>query len=375
MSNSLRIAWKEIKTTLRNRFTFLLMIAFPIAMMTVLGFALSENFSSEPSLDRISIVVQKNVNQDELRTAWDSFEKGMAERGVNWTENLGRAESERGVTQGRYTAYLDVNDKGIRYTSRHSGGIEDNIVEGMLSAFVDRYNLAVAAFQESPELGMRLTNALSAEATPIKESSINPNRSPGSMDYYAMAMSTMIAFYAATTSTHLIQGERARKTDSRLMSSPLTKAQLFVGKVLGATLINTLFVLVVVLFSRFVFHADWGGHYGVVLALLMTEVLLSVSIGLAAGYLFKKDSSTAVMIILTQVVSFLGGAYFPLSQIGGFLGSLTWLSPLRWANHAMIEIIYNDRLTAAIQPITLNLALAALFLFISAVSLKRKEGL
>ncbi|WP_058304473.1 ABC transporter permease [Gorillibacterium timonense] len=375
MRNTLQIAWKEIKVYLRHKQTFAFMVAFPIALMMVLGFALSSSFSSQPSMGHIELLYKDTVQNAQLQQAWQSFKTGLEERGMKWEEIKPAVDGTKEVAHDRYTAYLEVSDDGIRYVNRETGGVENNIVQGMLISFADRYNLTIAAFGQSPEIGAEIVKAGMDNVPTIKESSLNPDREPGAMDYYAMAMSTMIAFYACISSNYLIRGERVRHTDIRLLSSPLSKAELFAGKVIGSTVVNFILVLIVVLFSRLVFKAEWGSHYLIILAVLFTEVLFAVSLGLASSYLIKGEGGEAAMIIITQIISFLGGAYFPISELGDVFTKIAWISPIRWAHQALIDIVYNNQVSAAVLPISLNIGVSVLLLAISAVLMRRKEGL
>lgn len=375
MRNLMQIAFKEIKIYLRQKQSFAFMVAFPIALMMVLGFALANAFSTEPSMGSIKLLYKNTVQSPELREGWQGFMSGLEERGVLWTERAPGIDGATEVSRNRFTAYLEVNDGGIRLYSRDTSSVEDNIVQGMLAAFADRYNLTAAAFGLSPETGMKIASGAMASGDFIKESSLNPDRAPGSMDYYAIVMSSMIAFYACMPSSQLIRGERLRHTDIRLVSSPLSKAELFAGKVLGSTVVNFLMVIIVVLFSKLVFQADWGSHTWPVLAVLFSEVLLAVSTGLGASYLIRGEGGQAAVLIFTQIASFLGGAYFPVSEMGNVFGWLTWISPLKWANDALFHIIYSDQTNAMILPIALNIGFAVLLLAISGLFMKRREGL
>jgi len=376
MRNVFQVALKEIKTYVRHKQSFALMVAFPIVLMAVLGFALTNAFSAEPSMGEIKLLYTDTIQSPELKQGWESFRKGLEERGAVWTELKPGVDAAKEVSQNRVTAYLEVSDSGIRAHIRDGAGVEENIVEGMLTAFADRYNLASAAFKQSPQTGMKLAAALAnPQEAAIKETSLNPDRIPGSMDYYALVMSTMIAFYACLPSSQLIRGERQRHTDIRLVSSPLRKGELFAGKVLGSTAVNFLMVVIVVLFSKLVFHAEWGSHPAAVLAVLFTEVLVAVSVGLGASYLIKGEGGRPALMIFTQIASFLGGAYFPVPLMNGFLGAMTLISPLKWANDGLIDVIYNGNVGAAALPVLLNIGFAVLLLAVSALFMKRREGL
>ena len=118
------------------------------------------------------------------------------------------------------------------------------------------------------------------------------------MDYYAVVMTTMIALYAAMGASFLIRGERIRKTGDRLIAAPISKAEIFIGKVLGSLVANALCLLLVVLFSKFVFQANWGDHIGIIFIILLTEVFLAISFGLGIGYITKTGKASQRLLWL-----------------------------------------------------------------------------
>ncbi|WP_138495876.1 ABC transporter permease [Paenibacillus pinistramenti] len=373
--NILRIARKELLIQFRNKQTFTFMIAFPIVLILILGTALSSAFSSNISVSDLKLLYKENVQNQQLEASWQDFSQILQKEGVQLTKWEEGTDGQQAVMDGQYTAYAELNDDGIHYYGSSQQTIENNIIQGMLSVYADRYNLASAALKANPASVQTIMASVDSFGSFIKETSLNKEKQPGAIDYYAIAMSTMIALYASMSSSSLIQSERNRKTSIRLSASPATKGQIFAGKVIGATLINFVCVLVVVLFSALAFRADWGTHYVAVGLVLLTEVALAVSFGLLCGYLFKDGSGRAFLVIVIQVVSFLGGAYFPTDDATGIFKNIVLISPLRWANHALNDIIYSDRAAAALPVIGLNVALVALFLIISGLFMRRREAI
>ncbi len=183
----------------------------------------------------------------------------------------------------------------------------------------------------------------------IRELSVDANRTPGSVDYYALAMTVMVGMWAAMGAGALIQGEVLRGTAVRLVIAPIRKSEIFVGKMLGGIISNLLCVMVIILFSKYVFKAYWGHHMGVVIAVLVSEVVMAMSLGLVSSYLLKGTASRGVISLVVQLMSFFGGAYFPIldDEGGGLMGFLVNLSPIRWANHGLTQVIYADNVSAA----------------------------
>lgn len=373
--NIWNIAVKEFKSDLRDKRTLFLMLVFPIVLMLILGSALTNAFSGGLTVDEMKLLYKNEATAGELAQAWEGFVQAIGQEGVEAVPVTEGTDGVKEVQEDNATAYAVVRDGGIQFYGGSRHPIESNIVQGMLTAFSDRYNLAAAAYRADPKAAEQILKQAGTSSGFVHETGLEADRKPGSMDYYALVMSTMIAFYASMSASFLIRGERLRKTALRLTAAPLKKSEMFLGKVIGNTLINALCVLVVVLFSKYVFQADWGDHLGIVLLALLTEVILAISLGLAVSFIFKESSSTAVIMIVAQLASFFGGAYFPLGELTGFMHAVANASPLYWINSGMMKVIYNGDVQAALPVIGLNVGIAAILLVFSAITIRRREAL
>ncbi len=371
MLNIVNIFLKELKQTFRDFRMFVFMIAFPIVFMLVLGMALSNAFStSKISIDNIH-VLYKNLGNNQLAQSFETLKKETAKSGIQFKEATGNVDGKKAVKQNNVDGYVEISNNGIKLYESDRNSIEGNIIQGMLTAFVDKYNVAMSVAKVDPsKVNMVLASNHSKQY--IKETSLHAAKSPGAMDYYAIAMTAMIAFYAALNGTSLMNTEIARKTGDRLLVSPARKSEIFLGKVLGSITINFIFIVIVVLFSKFVFKANWGDHLGVIFLVLLTEVLMAVSFGLGVSYITKTGGAarTIVMIVI-QIASFIGGAYFKID----YAGNIPKLSPLSWVIEGITKVIYANDLGAAIPSIILNIGITLIMMLIAVVSFQRREGL
>jgi len=178
------------------------------------------------------------------------------------------------------------------------------------------------------------------------------------------------------SASSLIVSERVRRTADRLIAAPVRKSEIFIGKVLGSLVSNGLSIILVILFSKLLFNANWGSHLGLVFLVLLTEVVFAVSLGIGVSFLTKTSTASQVIIMLfVQLASFFGGAYFKIVNPEGIFKFITDLSPLTWMNSAMTKIIYANDFAAAIPAISINLIGSFLFLLVAIISLQRREGL
>jgi ABC-2 type transport system permease protein len=347
------------------------MLAFPVVLMLVLGTALSNTFTTSLPVDDIDVLYRDTTQGEYFQRFMTETEKS----GVHFKKATENIDGEKEVKQGTYDGYVEVSDDGIELYLNNGSSIEGNILQGMLASFVGQYNIASEIIKVAPE---KLESAFTREkpADFIKETSLLADKQPGSMDYYAMVITTMIVLYGAMSSSSLIVSERVRKTADRLIASPVRKSEIFIGKVLGSLVSNSICIMLVILFSKLIFKANWGEHLGLVFLVLLTEVVFAVSLGIGVSFLTKTSAGPRVIIMLfVQLSSFFGGAYFKIENPEGIFKLITDLSPLTWMNTALTKIIYTNNFSAAIPALTINLAGAFIFLLVAIISLQRREGL
>jgi ABC-2 type transport system permease protein len=372
--NIWNIALKEIKQNIRDRRTFLFMLAFPIVLMLILGTSLSNAFNHKIQVDNIR-VLYKSTAGPSITTSFEAFAKKAAKSGIHFKRTTKHMDGKREVKENNYTAYVEISDKGIQLYSSEQNNIEESIVQGMLKAYADKYNVAAAVASIAPE-NVNIVMKDVQKNNFIQERTLKEAKQQSSMDYYAVAMTTMIALYGAIYASTLIRSERVRNTALRLVAAPIGKGEIFLGKILGYLFVNALCLLVVIIFSHFAFKANWGDRIGIVFILLLSEVFLALSIGLGISYMAKTpDASKMIIMVFLQLSSFFGGAYFKIENAKGILGFITNLSPLTWANQAITKIIYMNDFGSFFQAISLNLGISVLFLGIAIFIFQRREGL
>jgi ABC-2 type transport system permease protein len=364
--NILRIAGKELKV-FRDIKMLVFMLATPVLLILILGTALSGSFQAAAKIDPIRVLYAYEGADPALMAHWESFrQEAEAASDVSFEEDRDRVEANvlHQVQLGRYTGYVTIAEDGISYSGNSSRKVENGIVQGLLTSYADRAKL-VAAGVEAPDVYGKHVVTASVEAA----------RQPGGLDYFAVAVTTMIILYSALTAGQLIENERIRHTDIRLLASPVTKGEIFAGKIAGTLVINAIFVAIIIVISRTMYQADWGSHLWLVYLVLLTEIVFALSLGLGVGYCLRGNAAGSVLMLLIQAAAFLGGSYSPVADMTGMLRTLGDYSPLHWTNSAILNIIYADNLQAALPAMLLNLGCSVLLLTLAVVLMRRREGL
>ncbi|WP_127592638.1 ABC transporter permease [Paenibacillus lautus] len=371
--NVLRIALKEMKIVREVRM-LVFMLATPVLLILILGTALSNAFNGSTAIGDIRVLYHNSGAEPALMEQWETFmQESERSSGMMFEQAKEGMDGGQEVRNNRYTGYVEIGANGISYEGNSRSSIENGIVQGMLSAFTDRYRLSAEAAKMDPEYENKLL--VNDGESYVVESSIQGARQPGSLDYFAIAVTTMIILYSALTAGGLIDSERKRNTAHRLLASPVTKAEIFAGKILGTLLINAVFVIIVVLISKYMFNAYWGENPVMVFLVLLTEILFALSLGLGISYVLKGNAAGAVIMVIIQLAAFFGGGYTPVASTTGFMREAATYSPLHWSNEALLQLIYSGNGSAAMNAMMLNVGFSILLLAVAMISMRRREGL
>lgn len=363
---------KEVKQNLRNFKGMTMMVLFPIVLILVLGTALTGMFDSSSEFKEIE-VIYSNQGNGAFSQAFNSFVQKGEDMGIKFIAAQSVEQGMESVKDGKYACFIKADAGGIELTKKDRYGLRADLVESILSTFLQRYNAISAIALHDPAAVGRLARENVSQDN-VRLLSLGARKQPGAMDYYAITMLTLIIMYAALTGTYAIRDEKTSKTMNRLLASPARKYEILTGKILGTFLITLLQVSVVILFSKYLFKTYWGSHLGVVLGLVVTEVLMAVSLGIGITFILKNEMAVnSVLNLGIPVLVFLGGGYIPLNSFNKNLLLIENISPVRWMNQAVFRVIYSNDFRLVTPALAINLSLALLFILIASLSI-RKEG-
>ncbi|XID94880.1 ABC transporter permease [Paenibacillaceae bacterium WGS1546] len=369
--NVWRIAVKEIKS-FRDIRMLVFMVGTPLLFILILGTVFTNAFGGSAKVGEIRVLFVNESRDAGLNESWSRFVQEMKQTGVSLEETEDSASGKLAVSRGQYAGLVEIADDRIAFHGNSRDPAEGYLANRLLATFADRYKL------EKGAAGMALSvtePAASDQDMAVIETSLDGASQPGAMDYYAVAVTTMIILYSSLSAGLLMDKERKGKTSVRLLAAPVTKAEIFAGKIIGTMALNVLFIGIIVLISKMMFGVNWGDRPGLVFLVLISEIAFALSLGLGLSYVLKGEASNVVLMIIIQFAAFFGGSYFPVEQDGGFMSAVASYSPLQWSNDAILRIIYSDDGAAALQAMLLNGGTAIFMLLLAGVMMRKREGL
>ncbi|MCA9947116.1 MAG: ABC transporter permease, partial [Anaerolineales bacterium] len=177
-------------------------------------------------------------------------------------------------------------------------------------------------------------------------------------------MMAMFATFTMVGGAVVLLEERQNGTLRRLLVMPIRKSTIMVGKLLGILLSGLVQMVILILFGALVFGIPWG-NAPLALGIMVLSFALAIT---ALGLMFAALSRTlaqanALGTIVVLSISALGGAWWPLDIVPGWMQTLGGLSPISWAMDGFHDIITRGLgVTAVLPEAGILLAFAAVFL-------------
>jgi ABC-2 type transport system permease protein len=215
--------------------------------------------------------------------------------------------------------------------------------------------LASTAWDQPP-----LTVTVEQSGTPAEneeESPINAflQSSPG--------MIVQFAIFGLNTSAMVLVLERKSRTLQRMLTTPITRAEVIAGHVLAMFTVVFLQQALLVAAGQLAFGVDYMREPLATLLVMVTLGLWTASLGLLVGAISKSEDQVIMWALIAMFVfAAMGGAWFPLDITGQTFSTIGHLMPTAWAMDGFQNIVMRGLgLESVLLPAGIVLAYAVVF--------------
>ena len=176
-------------------------------------------------------------------------------------------------------------------------------------------------------------------------------------------MGSMYVMFTVLAGMAVLIRERNQWTLQRLTALPITRAQILGGKVLTYVTLGMIQYLIVFGVGLLV-GLDFGNQPLLLLPIMIAFVLCTTALAFAvAPWVTSEIQAHSVARLLSLSLAPLGGAWWPIDIVPGFMRTIGHLSPVAWAMDAFHDIMwYNGGLTEILPEVGVLLG-AAVVLF------------
>ncbi len=414
----LTITLKDTLLRFRDRNALLLMLAAPLLIGLIMGAAFGGQDNGASPVYAIPVAVV-NADEGDLGATFVDILAGIEVETDSGSQPLfsltslddpqeARAQVERGDARGALilpadfsTALEDPEASAARldlYTDPTYSvspvilqGVVRRIALGFSSAALGgrlATETAIAAVQADPALQAALAGLPQALAEAqadfaarhgalnrirITQETVGVAQEFDIMGYFMPSMAIFFLMFAVFGGVRSILEEEKQGTLPRLMTAPVGRAAILLGKLGGTLLTGLLQMAVLVLVSALLFGVDWGAPLGVALMSLST-VIAAAGMGALLAAFSRDDNQAGILgTVVALVFAVLGGNFVPLQNAPQWMNLLSKATINRWALDGFISLALDKYPVSAILPnAAILLGMGTLFFLLALPGFKRR---
>jgi ABC-2 type transport system permease protein len=333
----LAIARKEFIQIRRDRATVYMVFIFPLMMLILYGFGIRYDVKSVP------MTVYDQDLSHESRQYVERFSESQYFRIVRFASEAG--ELERDIDRGDSRIGVIIpDDFGERLSSNREAvvqvivdGADNNtatIALNYVSSITRDYSSTIMMTQMEATL-----RRLNLAVPPLEaEPRVWFNPEMESVQFIVPGIIAIIMMIIGTVLTAVtIVKEKEQGTIEQMVSSPIKRYELMLGKVIPYAFLAYLDFLLVLIFSRLIFGVEIKGSLTLLLIVAFFYLLGVLGMGILVSTITETQiSAMLTAIILSMLPSILlSGFIFPIRQMPAVIQAVTIVVPARY----FIEIL------------------------------------
>jgi ABC-2 type transport system permease protein len=411
----LAIAWKDLRSTMRNVPALAMMLAAPLALSALLGFAFGGGQSFSIAATKVAVANLDSVpvssgpiapptpgGQTIVGILKSPQLKGILEV----TDNATAAAARRAVDDGKaqvaviipkdFTSSVhgmspSTSRASIELYENPTQGIGGSIVQSVVDQALLEFNGARAAAEAAAGVAaangrlpdQAVQNALrrfvaqsgSAAVAVVQrppELGGKKSKDVGVTGLVLAGMMVFFMFFGASNVARTIITEERAGTLSRLFTTPAPRQVILGGKFASTFLTVLAQAVIIIVAGRLFFAIDWGALDTVVLLILAAAAVAS-SLGLLVISLVRTPAQAgAIGAGVYLILALLGGNFTGTAQSGTAYALVQRFTPNGWLLVGWDRAMRGGGLADIAWPILVPLAFAVVFFVLAVFRFRRR---
>ena len=373
---------RRLKCLMKQKQCIFWTLLFPVLLATLFHFAFS-NLDGEYRIETIPTAV---VSEGSGTSRFVKIMKNAGSQGGIPLFDVKVTDKEAAIRllkEGKIKGCIMVDNEGDQDTSMRLYVKDSGVEETVLKIFLDQYNQTAAvmkSIQETNEdaLVEGLAERLSRNENYLRAADQDTRPSSASVIYF-YALIAMACMFGSTWGFNEVITLEADKSSlgARINASPVSKMRLLLSNFLAAFTIHFLCMIFLVFYQKEILKVDFGNDLGSVILVCFVGCLTAVSFGALVTILVKKGEnlSSSILTAVTMLGSFAAGLMIPEVKylIDEKIPFLSNINPAGLIADSLYSLFYYDTPERFQSKIMILAAMAAVFIFLTIVLLRRKE--
>ncbi|MBI2863338.1 MAG: ABC transporter permease [Chloroflexi bacterium] len=382
-TRTIAIAKRIVSQFLHDRRTIGLLVVVPVVLLTLLGLLFRSDTPPLPLAvadeDRGATNQTGTISLAKMLT--ESLERNKDLSIVK----LDRAALAGQVKDGKVKGGVVFGPDFSRKILAHEQPAIQIVLEGSNPAVSG--SVATALARALREAIPALLTGVAGPANPVGSITADPfkldpdyiygNESFDQLDYFApVAIGFFAFFFVFLLSSVSFLRERSQGTLERLMASPVSRAEIALGYMLGFSLFAIAQGVVLLLFAVFVIHIHYTGSLLIVFIVEIVLTVGAVNLGIFLSTFTRNELQVLQFIPMVIVPQgLLSGMFWPVGDMPVLLKEIAYVMPLTYANFALRDVMVKGLGLAEPQvlfDLAILVAFATLMLAFGALTLRRQ---
>ena len=374
---AIRIALKDLKQRMRDRSALLWGIVAPLGLAAIfsllfgpitefnVSFAVADLDGGEVSAAFVQQL--EALDAEEVLTLEEASSAADAEARAEG----GSVDAAFVIPAGFTEAITTGAPVEIEVIGNVDAAIGSQVARSIASGFAGEINTVGAAActallitgeecADNPALGSLV---VAAQAEPaftdrpaVLVESPAASKELSSETFYSAAMAILFLFLTVQFGVLGLLEERQNGTMRRLLAAPITRRSIVAGKALTSFVLGIVSMTVLVVGTTLLLGADWGNSLAVAVMVVAGVIAAMGILFVVAAFAKTAEQAVNLQSIIAFVLAMLGGTFFPIAQVGGFLARLSLITPHAWFLRGLGDIAAGGGVAAAF-PAALYVAL------------------
>lgn len=417
MRRILAIAFKDLRSTYRNLPALAMMLAAPLALSALLGFAFGGGSGFSVAATKVAVVnldtapaqgaqapaagaaivgIMRSAGLKDLLTVSEKRSAEAARTSVDDGEDVVAVIIPEGLSAAIYGTSAPASPAAVELYQNPTQGIGDAIVQSVVGQSLLAFNGARAAAVAAQGVATANGDAEGAVAAAQKAAEAFVHRAEGGAGALTVAsrapdlkggraakdvgitglvlagMMIFFMFFGASNVARTILTEERDGTLPRLFTTPSTKSAILGGKFASTFLTVLVQAVVIVVCGRLFFGIDWGALDAVAL-LILVAAAVAASLGLFVISLVHTPAQAgAIGAGVYLVLALLGGNFTGTAQSGTTYATVQRFTPNGWLLVGWNETLRGGGIPDIVWALLVPLAFAVVFFAVAVWRFRRR---
>jgi ABC-type multidrug transport system permease subunit len=363
MSAVLTLIKKDLLRVRVNRVALLLLFIVPLALMALLGPVYGVNRRDAGPVGVPLAVINLSTDPGAARLV----SALQAERAFRLIEGVVDAQQARSAIRNNDFRFalvippdlMQADRIGLHliFLSNPRNAIETSTVYGILQKVI--YTTAPQLLLHAaaaPDAAPALSQLVKIDAEQVVGREVKSPMATLVIGGWAM----QFLLFSLSASAAAIYTEKDLGLYQRLLSAPVTRAQIVWGKFFYGVIIGIIQLTVLFFAGGWLYGIDIVHHLVPLLLVCTLAAANCIGMGLLiAAIMPNAEASSGAATLLILLMSAIGGAWFPVSFMPEFIQNISVYTPVHWAMRGFEQVLWSHDSWAQLLPTTGILALMA----------------